>query len=366
MAPFRGQGVGCYHPVKVRPSLGFALVPKPRERKDRNANAPQRLPGPRPRRSEIGRLCRLMAAAAAAGPPAPLGLVEGGNSDAEPWNPRRHGLHGLTHAGGRFIEDFCSAVREDRWLYGFWTVTLPPLVAEELDSMRDGAQRFGDALRRRFGEHLKRSCQREVERSGLPCPDHWCFVIEPQTSGRPHWHFVFRCKRTPKGRWLIRKDQLDSLIRNAFRTVTGKRYTAEAAGNVGSVRGSVGQYLSSYLKKGVGQTATETILLHGWSFDLVPHRWWGASRSALALVRSLTWELPWVAVNWLSREWPSLAAAGVIDARLWQPEAEGAPAIVCGRWRSLDRLAGVLDHLLALAEAPYPMWVPNTSSGDCT
>jgi hypothetical protein len=353
--PFLGGGIGCYHPVKVRPSLGFALVPRPREREDKDGEAPEVMSGPRPRRAEVGRLCRLMAASAAAGAEPPLGLVEGGNSDAGAWNPRRHGLHGLTHAGGRFLEDFCSAVREDKWLYGFWTVTLPPQVAEELDNMCDGAQRFSDALRRRFGEALRRAADREVKRSGLPCPDHWAFVIEPQTSGRPHWHFVFRCKRTRWGRWLLTTDQLDALIENAFCTVTGKRYTAEAAGNVGSIRKSPGHYLSSYLKKGVGETAAHTILLNGWSFDLIPHRWWGASRSALALVRSLTWELPWIVVNMLSREWPGLAAAGVIDARIWQPDSDGAPAIVCGRWRSLERLAGVLDVLLGMYEAPYPV-----------
>ena len=87
LAPFRGQGVATFHPVRVRPSLGFALVPKPREQEDRDADRPRRMPGPRPRRSEVGRLCRLMAAAADARRRAALGLVDGAESDASPKTP---------------------------------------------------------------------------------------------------------------------------------------------------------------------------------------------------------------------------------------------------------------------------------------
>lgn len=355
LAPFRGQGVAVYHPVRVRPSLGFALVPKPREHEDRDADRPRRMPGPRPRRSEIGRLCRLMAAAADARRRAALGVLDGSESDATGQTPRRNGLRGLTGRGALFLEDFCSAIREDRYCYGMWTVTLPVEVAAVLDATPDGIQRLGDVIRRRFGEALRRACARESQRRGVPVPDHFAYVAEPQKAGRIHWHYVFRCKSTRGARWLLGKGQLDRLIRSAFRTVTGELYPVVAAGNVQALRSSPGAYLSKYLRKGHGVTGADAVLGKGWSLNMVPHQWWGASRSALALVRSLIWELPRVAVNWLSREWPALAAAGVIDAWIWQPEAEGAPSIVCGRWRSLDRLAGVLDHLLALAEHPYPV-----------
>ena len=355
MAPFRGHGVGVYHPVRVRPSLGFALVPKPREREDRDADRPRRQPGPRPRRSEIGRLCRLMAAAAAARRGAGLGLSEGAESDALPQNPRRNGLGGLTPRGALFLQDFCEAVRQDTFCYGFWTVTLPVEAAQALDATPDGFQRFADVIRRRFGEALRRACEAESVRRRAPVVDHWAYVVEPQKAGRPHLHFVFRSKARRGTGWLLGKGRLDRLIRNAFRTATGTAYPVKAAGNVQAIKSSAGAYLAKYMKKGIEINGARAVLGQGWSMNLVPHQWWGASRSAVALVRSLIWELPWIVVNMLSSKWPDLAAAGVIDARIWQPEAEGAPAIVCGRWRSLDRLVGVLDMLLGEWEGDYPL-----------
>ena len=366
LAPVRGQGVATFHPVVVRPSLGFALVPKPREKEDRDADPIREPFGPRPRYRDLGFLCGIRADVAAHARSARLGLSMAGDSTHALDAGCRKGLEGLTRKGAQFLEDFCALIREDRYCYGLWTVTLPHEVAQHLDSIPDGAQAFGDAIRRRFGEALRRACAREGKRRGVPIPDHWAFVIEPQKAGRPHWHFVFRCKARRGTGWLLGKGALDRLIRNAFRTVTGTVYPVKAAGNVQAILKDPGSYLSSYLKKGVGATAAETVLLNGWSLWLVPHQWWGCSRSALLFVRAHIWELPRVAVNWLSREWPTLAAAGVVDARIWQPDAGGAPAIVCGRWRSLDRLMGVLDHLLALAETPYPMDVLQSSGGDCT
>lgn len=351
---WNGQGVDTYHPVHVRPSLGFALVPKPREREDRDPDPGRQAWGPRPIYGDTGRLCALMAARQAAGPLAPLGLVDGGESDASPQHGCRRGLEGLTRRGGRFIEDFCALIRQDKFCYGMWTVTLPHEVAIHLDSIPDGAQRFGDVIRRRFGEALRRACRRESDRRGIPVPDHWAYVVEAQKAGRPHWHFVFRCKARRGTGWLLGKGQLDRLIRNAFRVVTGTTYPVKAAGNVQALRKTPGHYLSGYLRKGEHSNGAVAVEAGGWSLWLVPHQWWGCSRSALLFVRGHTWQLPRVAVNWLSREWPQLVAAGVIDAKLWEPEAPGAPAIVCGRWRGLDRLQGVLDHLLQLAESPYP------------
>lgn len=349
--PFYGQGARTYHPVMVRPSLAWALVPRPREREDRDPDRPRRMPGPRPLRSQVGRLCAALAADAKR---EPLGLVDGARSDAAPPEAKRRlGLHGLTARGARFLEDFCSLVREDRYCYGMWTVTLPVEVAQELDAIPDGLQRFGDVLRRRFGEALRRAAAAETARRGAPVPDHWAFVIEPQKAGRCHWHFVFRCKARRGTRWLLGKGQLDRLIRNAFRTATGAAYPATAAGNVQALRRDPGSYLSKYLRKGHGQSGAAAVLGRGWSLNLVPHQWWGASRSAAAFVAEHVWELPALAVSWLSRQWPGLVAVGALDATIWQPDADGAPAIVCGRWRSPDHLLEMLDHLFGLAERKY-------------
>lgn len=349
--PFYGAGARTYHPVMVRPSLAWALVPRPREREDRDPDRPRRLPGPRPARSDVGRLCAALAADAKR---EPLGLVDGAESDASPQKPpERRGLHGLTGRGARFLEDFCALVREDRYCYAMWTVTLPVEVARALDGIPDGLQRFGDVLRRRFGEALRRAAARESVRRRMAVPDHWAFVIEPQKAGRPHWHFVFRCKARRGTGWLLGKGQLDRLIRAAFLTATGTGYPATAAGNVQALRRDPGSYLSKYLRKGHGQSGAAAVMAGGWSLNLVPHQWWGCSRSAARFVAGHIWELPGLAVAWLSRQWPGLVAVGALDAALWQPETEGAPAIVCGRWRGIEHLQQMLDHLLGLAERRY-------------
>jgi hypothetical protein len=351
---WHGLGVDTFHPVAVRPSLGFALVPRPRTKEDRDPEAPRPVFGPRPIYGDTGRLCALMAAGAAARRRAGLGSSEGSESDASEQQGRRRGLHGLTRYGAGVIEDLCQLTRQDHFCYGFWTVTLPHEVAQALDRQEHGWQRFADTIRRRFAEALKRAAAAESLRRRFPVPAHWWFVAEPQKSGRPHLHFVFRCKARRGTGWLLGKGRLDRLIRNAFRSVTGEAYPVTAAGNVQAIRRSAGAYLSKYLRKGGEANGADAVRRGGWSLNLVPHQWWGCSRCALAFLREHTWTLPNIAANWLSREWPALAAAGVIDARLWQPEDEGAPAIVCGRWRSIERLCGVLDHLFSLTEDPYP------------
>lgn len=343
--PFYGRGCDAFHPVTVRPSLGFALVPRPLERPE---------PEPSPElatRLLEARRARLLAAGAL-GPP---GLVDGPYSDATGPEPRaRKGLCGLSAAGGAAIEDLCSLVRQDRGLYGIWTVTLPVEVAQVLDSMEDGAARFGDTIRRRFGEALARSCARESDRVRWPVPDHWWFVVEPQKSGRPHWHFVFRCKSRRGRRWLLGKGALDRIIRNAFRTVTGLALPAQSAGNVQALRKDPGSYLSKYLRKGREGNGAAAVLAHGWSVNLVPFHWWGCSRSARAFLETYRFPLPAVAVGWLSRQWPALDQIGRLSARVWQPEADGAPAIVCGRWHGIEGLEWALAHLFALGERAYP------------
>jgi hypothetical protein len=342
--PFYGLGSDAYHPVTVRPSLGFALVPKPRAKAE-----------PCDSEELAYRLEQQRRARIADGPQAPAaGLVDGANLDA--WTPEtraRQGLQGLSAAGAAAVEDLCSLVREDRGLYGIWTVTLPVEVAEQLDSVDLGGHRFGDTIRRRFGEELRRACQRESRAVRFPVPDHWWFVVEPQKSGRPHWHFVFRCKARRGRRWLLGKGRLDRIIAAAFRTVAGLPLPAKAAGNVQALRRDPGSYLSKYLRKGQGRTGAAAVLGNGWSLNLVPLRWWGCSRSALAFLREHRFPLPSRAVGWLSRQWPSLAAIGALDARLWEPPSEGAPTIVCGRWKGIEGLELVLAHLFGLAERAY-------------
>lgn len=327
LVPYSGKGAGSFHPVIIRPALAWSMVPRPRPRPESSAGA--------------------LAPAA--------GLVEGSESDANPSDPlRRNGMHGLTANGGKKIEDFCALVRQDRGLYGIWTVTLPPEVCTELDGIPNGIQIFGAALRRRFSEALGRACKRESAAVRRPISPDWGYVIEPQNSGRPHWHFVFRCKSRKGRSWLLGKGRLDRVIRNAMRTATGRDHRTVAAGNVQSIRSTPGRYLSSYLKKEASRNAAKLLIANGYSENLVPHQWWGLSRSALALVEEHRFELPSVLVGWLSRQWLGLSGIGLLDARIWQPEAEGAPSMVVGNWRTIADCRRTVEHLAALVERNCP------------
>lgn len=344
-APFYGFGVDAFHPVTIRPSLGFAMVPKPQER-----------PEPEPARElEEARLQGRLLPTTPQADGLGAGLVDGSKSDAPPEQGQaRRGLNGLSAAGKFTVEDLCALVRQDRGCYGMWTVTLPQETAIHLDSIPDGFQRFQDTIRRRFGEALRRACQREATACRMPVPDHWWYVVEPQKSGRPHIHMVFRCKARRGRRWLLGKGQLDRLIRGAFRSVCGVAYPVTAAGNVQALRKDPGSYLSKYLGKESGRSAAEAVLAGGWGPNLIPHQWWGCSRSALAFAREYRFPLPSFAVGWLSRQWPALAAMGRLVAGIWQPEGDGAPAIVTGRWLGIDGLEEMLSHLFALGERAYP------------
>jgi hypothetical protein len=343
--PFHGLGVDAFYPVMVRPALGFAMVPKPRERPD---------PEPAVEIAEAllrGDLLPKMADPEGAAP----GLVDGEKFDSTPdQGQARRGLHGMSARGAATVEDLCALVRQDGPVYGMWTVTLPHEVAEELDRIPDGWRLFQDVIRRTFAQALKRACAREAKACRSPVPDHWWYVVEPQQSGRPHLHFVFRCKARRGRRWLLGKGQLDRLIRGAFRSVCGTAYPANAAGNVQALRKDPGSYLSKYLRKEAIRNAAEAILRGGWSGNLIPHQWWGCSRSALAFLRDYRFPLPSYVVGWLSKQWPLLNAMGLLKAGIWQPPGDGAPSVVTGRWFGIDGLEQMIRHLFDLAERAYP------------
>ena len=131
--------------------------------------------------------------------------------------------------------------------------------------------------------------------------------------------------------WFLSTGALDRLIQNAAAVVTGLAVDVPAAGNVQAIQKDMGRYLSSYLKKGVGGTAAMTVLLNGWTWNLVPGQWWGLSSSARRLVFCHTVELPGCFVHWLSLMWPRMAAAGLLKASVWQAPGSGAPALAAGR-----------------------------------
>ncbi len=343
--PFYGMGAGVYHPVRLRPSLGFALVPKPRE-------------GAEPQEREVTAMPPAAAASLAVAPRPPaggLGLVEGAESVASGsiGIPSR-GMNGLTSHGARTVEDLCHLSAQDRHVYGIWTVTLPRDAAELLDRTPDGFRRFQDAIRRRFSEAMRRAAAREAGLTRIPVPPHWWFVVEPQRDGTPHLHFVFRSKARRGRPWLLRKGALDRLIRNCLRVVTGATHRVAAAGNVQALRTNPGRYLSKYLRKGHRQGAGAYVMAQGYSANMVPRQWWGASPESMRWLWCHTVDLPERLVGWLSSQWPLLDGMGLLSARIWEPEADGAPSIVVGQFASPAAMARVVQHLAELAERADP------------
>lgn len=346
VAGFYGCPDPAFHPLRVRPCLRWALVPRPKTRVVRSR--PRDVEEDLSLKATVDR--RLSAAIGGAG------LVDGGKSDAFPRDPsHRHGMAGLPAAGALAIEDFCALSRAERSRFGMWTVTIGQSEAEAIEQVPDGWPRFQDVIRRRFGEAHRRACAREARRRGVPCPSHWAFVVEVQESGRPHLHVVFRSKGGSGRRWLLSKGRLDQLIRQALFTVTGRRFKGQAAGNVQTLRRDPGSYLSSYLKKGRLRPGGEEILSAGFSYNMVPKQWWGRSAEALQWTRDHTFQVPGRWVSWLSLFWPDLASLGMIVAQLVDLPGEGAPTVVCGRFRGvsgLDRaLAEVRDCFSAAVAA---------------
>lgn len=351
LLPLAGRGAGTFHPVRVRPSLGFALAPAPiGARRAQAHDAATTLAAAVKRARLLGALLR---------PASPgAGLVEGSQLDAHPEGAEgRRGMNGLTRYGARCVEDLCQLANEDRGLYGLWTVTLPPDVAASLDSISDGASRWVDVIRRRFGEAHRRACGRQRGSSGAPIASLWWFVVEPQKAGRIHIHFVFRSKLRRGRPWLLGKGQLDRLIRNSFRAITGAAWPCPYAGNVQTIKRSMGRYLSKYLRKGSGNGGAGAVLAGGWSPNMIPRSWWGCSTPARGWLRRYVFELPSVLVAELSLHWRDLAAAGVLEARIWDPPDPAAPSLLIGTWEGADGLRSGVEMLHVLASGCRPTGV---------
>lgn len=332
--PFYGRGTDVFYPVMVKPTLGFCLVP--RRRKEREAGSGLR--------DEAARKRERMAWALAGGGVPPAGLVEGPRSESPPMEPRPPlGIGGLTRNGADKVEQFCRIVRQDRGLYAMWTVTLPHEAAQALDGIDRGFQKFVDRLRRAFSQALARACARE--RGRTPCLPNWVFVIEPQTSGRPHLHVVFRCRSRMGRPWLLSTVGLDRLIASALEHVIGEQFKVLSAGNVQCLRKDAGRYLSKYLTKSKEENSACVCLAAGWSINILPRQWWGISTTGRALVDEYTFPIPESLVGWLSKMWPQLATSSVLDAKIWRPPAEGAPQVVVGSWPSVEAFAWCMAHL---------------------
>lgn len=344
MPCLRGE-VSLFHPVKVRPSLGFALVPAPRERVPvgesgavgaYRRNRSMWLLGLRPKADGWAR-------------------PEGSESDAsQKVRPSRRCL-GLTRQGAGAVEDLCSLLDESPHLCAFWTVTLPPEAVAAALAGRGSWALFQDRIRRRFGEALKRALSdpgtsRSRARQ-MPCQ--WGFVVERQRSGVPHLHFVYRARMHRGAAWVLRTGRLDSLIRNSLRAVFGVDCDVRAAGNVQAIKRGCGRYLSKYLRKtaknGGGHHQSDALP----AGPLDPVRWWGLSSGARATIRALTFALPAQIAGALARCLPEMERRGFLSWRRVHLSGAGAPSVVIGRWRGVE---GLRFGLMMAAEFAEESW----------
>jgi len=340
LVPFMGRGVATWHPVKIRPSLRFAMVPAPRKRAE---------PGETSDSLQAHRLHRKRWPVLAP-PPGGPGFIEGADFDASPQDvpqpPPRLGLQGLTDYGAGRIEDLCALFNRENRCFAFWTVTLPPAAAAAMEMKGIPWSKFQDTIRRRFGEALRRASRSGRSRraaAGRIPP--WLFVVEAQKNGRPHLHFVFRARWHSGAQWFLSRRRLDGLIANALAALLGHQVEVGSAGNVQRVKRGLGRYLSKYLGKAAGTSQVDLIFRGGYGLGMVPVRWWGCCDQCRLLLMRYTFPLPNILANLLSLRRAELQEGGWIRSRIYEPPGDGAPTVVVGEWRGGQSLREALKAL---------------------
>jgi len=340
----QGRGADTWHPVKVRPSLSFAMVPKPRPR--RPLSESEAVEAFRRHRKMWPPTCP---------PAAGMGLSSSRESDAPPENGQekelRRGFLGLPRFGAGKIRDLGALHQHECSLFAFWTVTLPPDAAREMELRGVEWAEVQDRIRRRFSEALSRrarsSAHRKAGRGRIPP---WWFVVESQKSGRPHIHFCYKARWHRGSRWFLSCADLDRIIRNALEVAIGIDVDVRGAGNVQRVKIGLSNYLAKYMGKGCGGCQVALILEGGYGPGMVPHVWWGYSKEAKAEVDRNTFPIPAVLVGMLSREVWDLCRAGLATAEFIELQAAGAPTVVLGRWQGVEGLSIAIGFLAHLAE----------------
>jgi hypothetical protein len=174
-----------------------------------------------------------------------VGLAEVANQDTPEKCRGAYGSLGLGSAARRKIQCAAAILEAHRACCALWTVTIPPDAMPHL--CQEGAwSKFQATIRHRLVRLLKR-------RMGVALVV-GVVEIHPQRSREagfpiPHLHILFRGKRPGERRWRVRKEEFDSIIRQACEAVGAWGVSVAAAGNLARVRKSCAKYLSKYLTK---------------------------------------------------------------------------------------------------------------------
>jgi hypothetical protein len=288
-------------------------------------------------------------------PEAGMGLSDGPESDAPleeaPETKTRRGFMGLPRFGAGKIKDLGALHQHECSLFAFWTVTLPPEAAQEMELQGIEWAEVQDRIRRRFSEALSRKARSQAHRkAGRGRVPPWWFVVESQKSGRPHMHFCYKARWHRGSRWFLSCADLDRIIRCALKAALGIEVGIESAGNVQRVKKGLAHYMSKYMGKGCGGEQVALILGGGYGAGMVPHVWWGYSKEAKAEVDRNTFPLPAVLVGMMSRGIWDLCRAGLATAEVVELQSPGAPAVVLGRWLGVGSLSVAVEFLAHLAE----------------
>jgi hypothetical protein len=234
--------------------------------------------------------------------------------------PLRYGRYGLTNKGRKRVLAGCRLLESDRRILSFWTITLPDGALTALLTSESGVAGLQDVIRQEL--------ERLLRRRGLSPEAVGVAEIQPDRLKRqgvfaPHWHVVFRGRKTCGHAWTISKAELDNIIAIALQRVTGISIDCKSAGNVQQVKKSVAAYLGRYMKKGISSQAQG--LLDKAPDQLVPKQWWLMTNPLREALVSRTFVLEPDFLKFVDRCQSSLEALGLLrvdwhlakDTHLW-------------------------------------------------
>ncbi len=214
----------------------------------------------------------------------------------------------------------CRLLESDRRLLSFWTITLPDRALSALVSSETGVAGLQEAIRQEL-ERLLRRRGLSPEAVGVAeiQPDR----LKKQGVFAPHWHVVFRGRKTCGHAWAISRHELDNIIALALQRVTGIAINCKSAGNVQQVKKSVAAYLGRYMKKGISSQAQG--LLDQAPDQLVPKQWWLMTNPLRKALVSRTFVLEPDFLKFVDRCQSSLESLGLLrvtwhlkeDTHIW-------------------------------------------------
>jgi hypothetical protein len=219
-------------------------------------------------------------------------------------------------------------LQDNREGLAFWTVTLPDVTIRELITADLWPQ---------FQSRLRDLLVRSLKKRGMPPRVVGVVELHPGRSMRdrlplPHLHVVFQGRKGRGHAWVLRREDLDGLIRDAVRYVGLPAPDVKAAGNVQPVRRNCGAYLAKYCTKSRESAWVDRVPGN------LPRVWWFWSRELRAQVLDLVLPVCWSFASWLHRL-PALELERLGAARVKLEIADPrAPSTWCVRFGSSDAL----------------------------